>query len=420
MAVRKVRSFTDVDLVGGAALAATEKEWPFVEPHLAEPQLWPVTLTADSVVEPPALDAAGSGVDVLAAASSKASPALGGVRLPQATRARDPDQRPTQGQRGHGRAATDTASCHGREDVCGASPGASWPPSPATTECDSQSVVGSSAADQCDSTRSGRPEVDSPPAGPPCWPATPPLDAVFEPPARRCSAGAVAGATVDLKTALGLDEACSALGSLRLPEAAQPCDASGVPMQGQWAYMPFAAAPVSCHGKQDARYASLGAYATQPANCAGGMASAAWTSLMLRSLPRTLKRDSLVQTLDFLGFARHYDFVYVPVDFKTGENLGYAFVNVTTPSAAARLWAALDGFVAWGAPGGGACIVNWSEPLQGFAEHVEKYRNSPVMHVAIDDAWKPAIFSCGVRAAFPAPTKALKAPKIRSKKAADV
>uniref|UniRef100_A0A7S2Q5Z0 Mei2-like C-terminal RNA recognition motif domain-containing protein n=1 Tax=Zooxanthella nutricula TaxID=1333877 RepID=A0A7S2Q5Z0_9DINO len=410
MPVRKVRPFTDVDLVGGDALAATEKEWPFVEPHLAEPQLWPVTLTADSVVEPPALDAAGSGVDVLAAASSKASPALGGVRLPLAARACKADLMPTRGQRAYMPAAADATSCHGPEDMCGASPEARWPSSPATTDCGSHSAASSSAADHCDPTRSGRPEEDSPA----WWPATPTLDSVLEPPAfdaaGRCSGGAVARRTLDLETALGLDESDSALGSMRLPEAALQSVSNGVPMQGCWVYMHLAAAPVSCHGRQHACYESPGA---RIPHAADGPEEAARTSVILRSLPHRLTRDLLVQALDRAGFARQYDFVYVPMDFKTGANIGYALINLIAPSAAARLWTAFEGFAEWGLPGTGACAVSWSAPLQGLAAYVEKYRNSLVMHADVADEWKPAIFSCGARIAFPEPTKALKAPKLR-------
>uniref|UniRef100_A0A7S2Q685 Mei2-like C-terminal RNA recognition motif domain-containing protein n=1 Tax=Zooxanthella nutricula TaxID=1333877 RepID=A0A7S2Q685_9DINO len=398
MAVRKVRSFTDVDLVGGAALAATEKEWPFVEPHLAEPQLWPVTLTADSVVEPPALDAAATGVDAIEAVSLKAAPALGGVRLPVSIRACDPDQTPTQSQRAYVHAATDATSCHGRGDICGASTGASWPSSPATTACDS--------------ARSGQPEAYSPPTEPLCWPATPTLDAVLEPPALdpagSCSTDADGKLTVDLRTALGLDRSGSALGGMHLPQA--PCDTNGVPMRGQWAYMHFTAAPAGCLGRQQACYPP---FVARDAHSADGPEEAAWTSVMLRNLPRSLTRDVLVQALDCAGFAGRYDFLYVPIDFKTGANLGYALINLIAPSVAALLWAVLEGFADWGVPGAGACEVSWSRPLQGLEAYVEKYRNSPVMHADVADQWKPAIFRCGVRAAFPMPTKALKTPKTR-------
>ena len=42
--------------------------------------------------------------------------------------------------------------------------------------------------------------------------------------------------------------------------------------------------------------------------------------------------------------------------------------------------------------------------------HVERYRNSPVMHRSVPDEYKPVIFKNGVRKNFPRPTKKVKAP----------
>ena len=42
--------------------------------------------------------------------------------------------------------------------------------------------------------------------------------------------------------------------------------------------------------------------------------------------------------------------------------------------------------------------------------HVERYRNSPVMHRSVPDEYEPVIFKNGVRKNFPRPTKKVKAP----------
>merc|ERR1719461_2657977 len=52
------------------------------------------------------------------------------------------------------------------------------------------------------------------------------------------------------------------------------------------------------------------------------------TTLMLRNLPLDYTRDMLLQLLDKEGFAGKYDFIYLPVDFKTRAGLGYAFLNM--------------------------------------------------------------------------------------------
>ncbi|CAE7939289.1 unnamed protein product, partial [Symbiodinium sp. KB8] len=61
-------------------------------------------------------------------------------------------------------------------------------------------------------------------------------------------------------------------------------------------------------------------------------------------------------------------------------------------------------------PPSDVCEVGWSGPHQGFKAHVERYRNSPVMHRSVPDAYKPIIFQDGVRQNFPRPTRKIKAP----------
>mmetsp|Transcript_108890 Transcript_108890/g.162876 ORF Transcript_108890/g.162876 Transcript_108890/m.162876 type:complete len:353 (+) Transcript_108890:2-1060(+) len=134
------------------------------------------------------------------------------------------------------------------------------------------------------------------------------------------------------------------------------------------------------------------------------------TTVMIRGLPASSSRATLLQILDANGLAAQYNFVYVPVDFSTGTGLGYALVNLTSPAAAACAWAVLDGLRV--GPGPEVCSVCWSHPHQGLAAHLERYVNSPVMHHSVPDAWKPAVFSGGLRVAFPRPTRAIKAPKV--------
>ncbi|XP_061340566.1 uncharacterized protein LOC133287032 [Gastrolobium bilobum] len=76
------------------------------------------------------------------------------------------------------------------------------------------------------------------------------------------------------------------------------------------------------------------------------------TTVMIRNIPSKYTRDMLVEFLDnhcMLENQRDkeaekedgeqhnilaFDFVYLPIDFKTGLNKGYAFVNFTNPKAA--------------------------------------------------------------------------------------
>ncbi|CAE7437019.1 ML5 [Symbiodinium natans] len=134
------------------------------------------------------------------------------------------------------------------------------------------------------------------------------------------------------------------------------------------------------------------------------------TTLMLRNIPNNYCREMFLALLDEHGFAGRYDFVYLPCDFYRQANLGYAFVNLVDGAAVDELWQAFDGFSGWSLPTAKVCQVSWSGPHQGFKAHVERYRNSPVMHRSVPDEYKPVIFKNGVRKSFPRPTKKVKAP----------
>lgn len=134
------------------------------------------------------------------------------------------------------------------------------------------------------------------------------------------------------------------------------------------------------------------------------------TTVMLRNLPNNYTREMFLGMLDEHGLEGLYDFVYLPCDFSRDANLGYAFVNLVDGAAVDRAWKIFNGFSAWSLPTAKVCQVGWSGPHQGFKAHVERYRNSPVMHKSVPDTYKPVIFKNGVRKPFPRPTKKVKAP----------
>jgi len=130
---------------------------------------------------------------------------------------------------------------------------------------------------------------------------------------------------------------------------------------------------------------------------------------MLRNLPSEFTRAHLIELLEDEGFEGSYDLVYVPMNFSVKCCLGYGFVNLRTSSEARRCWQAFNGFCIWDTTT--ACEVAWSDPHQGTAALIERYRNSPVMHESVPEEWRPALFVDGVQVPFPAPTETVKAPK---------
>jgi hypothetical protein len=138
------------------------------------------------------------------------------------------------------------------------------------------------------------------------------------------------------------------------------------------------------------------------------------TTVMLRNLPNNYSRAMFLSMLDSEGFSGAYDFVYLPIDFCSRACLGYAFVNLVDVSIVPNFWRTFDGYSKWTLPSRKVCSVSWSGPHQGLEAHVERYRNSPVMHTSVPDEYKPVIFRDGTRVVFPTATKSFRAPRIRN------
>lgn len=138
------------------------------------------------------------------------------------------------------------------------------------------------------------------------------------------------------------------------------------------------------------------------------------TTLIVKNLPSGFMHFGLRGVLDKLGFAGSYNFVYVPFDFKKGVALKYGYVNFARHEDAAKALVTLNGFSGWVVEGEKACEAEWSSAQQGLHAHIERYRNSPVMHSCVPEEYKPLLLQNGVRIAFPPPTRVLKAPKIHA------
>lgn len=137
------------------------------------------------------------------------------------------------------------------------------------------------------------------------------------------------------------------------------------------------------------------------------------TTLILKNLPADCTHDDLRRILDDVGLAGLYNFIYVPFDFKKFVALRYGFVNFENNENAVKAMATLDGYAGWALDGEKACEVEWSGAQQGLHANIERYRNSPVMHHSVPEAYKPVLFERGARIAFPAPTQAVKPLKLR-------
>lgn len=144
------------------------------------------------------------------------------------------------------------------------------------------------------------------------------------------------------------------------------------------------------------------------------------TSLMLRNIPNNYSRSMLVDLFHARGFAGQFDLLYLPIDFKSTANLGYAFVNLVDHENVEFFWKAFEGFSAWASQGRAAARrgtkkvgkVEWNE-VQGRDALVERFRDNPVMHPSVPEEYKPLLLTEGEDVAFPPPTRTLKAPRVR-------
>jgi len=135
------------------------------------------------------------------------------------------------------------------------------------------------------------------------------------------------------------------------------------------------------------------------------------TTVMLRNIPNEFTRDLLLEVLDENGLRCCYDFVYLPHDFKKKTAAGFAFVNFTTNANAEAAFTVLQSFSKWKTMQSVNVLeVTWAHPLQGLDAHVDRFKNSSIMHADVPDEYKPVIFENGLRVDFPAPTQKLRLP----------
>merc|ERR1712224_178013 len=139
------------------------------------------------------------------------------------------------------------------------------------------------------------------------------------------------------------------------------------------------------------------------------------TSVMVRNVPNSYTASNLIALLEAKGYRGKFDFAYLPIDFRSGVSLGYAFVNLISKSDALQFFSDFDGFSNWPLESLKACEVSWAHPYQGLEEHVERYRNSAVMHDSMPDEYKPRLYVEGIRVPFPEPTKRIRFPRMRGK-----
>jgi len=135
------------------------------------------------------------------------------------------------------------------------------------------------------------------------------------------------------------------------------------------------------------------------------LAEANEITLMVRHLPLHYTPTELLQEVE--AFIPSIDFFYLPTNFESKNNLGYAFFNFDDKAAAQRFeefWLA-SGISEENDPADPEDEIVQVSRMQGFAANVERFRNSSVMEV-LPEHLKPRIWKNGVSLPFPSADKA--------------
>jgi len=122
------------------------------------------------------------------------------------------------------------------------------------------------------------------------------------------------------------------------------------------------------------------------------------TTLVIRRLPKSLRRDDVARLLDSHGLLGLYNFLYTPVDFKVDLGSGFAIVNFEDESAARSALSKLAGCQIAGVE---LAVERSKAHRGGITALIERYHNSPLMDASMPDAYKPAFFLNGCRSPFP-------------------
>jgi len=134
-------------------------------------------------------------------------------------------------------------------------------------------------------------------------------------------------------------------------------------------------------------YNPYGGYAYQPP---GG------TTVMLRNIPNRYTRDRLVERLAEKKFGGSYDFIYLPIDFNSKCNVGYAFINFRTPADCQRFFEEFHNVktqkVLPGFSSQKVCQVSYAR-VQGRDANLENLRDEKFMEKLVEKPeWQPLFF----------------------------
>eukprot|EP00435_Cladocopium_sp_Y103_P027281 s1861_g6.t1 len=102
------------------------------------------------------------------------------------------------------------------------------------------------------------------------------------------------------------------------------------------------------------------------------------TTLMLRNVPNHYDRENMLKELEGLGYGESFNFLYLPIDSVTKNNVGYAFVNFEDEKKCKRCMNQMSGYIFKGQPNRRRLVIVSVAHLQGLDKNLEHCRRTQV------------------------------------------
>lgn len=121
------------------------------------------------------------------------------------------------------------------------------------------------------------------------------------------------------------------------------------------------------------------------------------TTLMLRNIPNRYTQPELIEELEEIGFQGSFDFVYLPIDFGSMGNVGYAFINFDSTTWATRCQEDLAGYVfrKYQHKTRTKAMTVSVAHLQGLQANLQHYEKTAMTRGASSKRGCPVILGCG-------------------------
>ena len=116
------------------------------------------------------------------------------------------------------------------------------------------------------------------------------------------------------------------------------------------------------------------------------------TTVMVRNIPTRFTSVSFLRVLDCSGFAGTYSFFYLPMDFRTGKNMGYCFINFLRPELAGMFANIFHG-TRLGVTTSTKVVHVSTSRRQGLRENVALFRGSDLLSSFSLPFFKPFVLA---------------------------